>query len=54
MKKEVPQDIKVEVIRKIVRPTLLYGHYTQVSFNRLKSKLNAMEIRFLRRIEGKH
>ena len=52
-KKEVPQAVKIEVIKRIVRPTILYGSETWTLSDRLKSRVNAMETRFLRRSEGK-
>lgn len=45
--KEVPQDVKVDVIKKIVRPTLLNGSETWI----LSERLNAKEMRYLKRIE---
>lgn len=52
-KKEVPTKIKTEVVKKVVRPTIMYSSETWTLTEKHKSRLNAMEMRFLRRIENK-
>lgn len=52
-KREIPKDVKTEVVKKVVRPTILYGSETWTLYEKNISRINAMEMRFLRKIEGK-
>lgn len=52
-KKEVPRKIKTKVVKKVVRPTIMYSSETWTLTEKHKTRLNAMEMRFLRRIENK-
>ena len=52
-KKEIPKDVKAEIVKKIVKPTLTYSCESWVLTERLKSKINSMEMRFLRKIQGR-
>lgn len=52
-KKEVPVEVKSEVVRKVVKPTLSFASETWTTTQRQRNKLNSMEMRFLRKIQGK-
>lgn len=52
-KREIPKNIKVEVVKKVVIPTLIYGSESWTLTDRNMSRVNATEMRFLRKIEGK-
>lgn len=50
-KKRVPKDVNVEIIRKNVKPRLVFGCETWGTTVRQRSKIMGMEMRFLRKIE---
>ena len=50
--KEIPKDVKVCIYSTILRPVLLYGSETWTLTKRLKSKIQACEMRILRLIHG--
>src|SRR6185436_1185371 len=50
--KQVTKKTKTTLYKTIYRPTLIYGSETWVTSQKLKSKIQAAEMRFLRRIEG--
>lgn len=52
-KSEIPTKVKTEVVKKVVFPALVYSSESWVLSNKQKSKLRSMEMRFLRKIEGK-
>lgn len=52
-KKEVPSSIKAEIVKKIMKPVLTYGSETWTTNERIRSKITSIEMRFLRKIEGK-
>lgn len=52
-KKEVPKEAKVEVFKKVVTPILIYGCESWTTVNKHKSRVESMEMRFLRKIEDK-
>ena len=51
-RKELSKATKLRVINAMVVPTLLYGSETWTLQKRQRSKIQAMEMRYLRRIEG--
>ena len=51
-RKELSKATKLRVINAMVVPTLLYGSETWTLQKRHRSKIQAMEMRYLRRIEG--
>lgn len=52
-KKEIPKDIRVEIFKKVVTPILIYGAETWTMTEKQKSKITAIEMRFLRKMENK-
>ena len=50
--KEIPKDVKVCIYSTILRPVLLYGSETWTLTKKLKSKIQACEMRILRLIFG--
>ena len=50
--KELSKATKLRVINAMVVPTLLYGSETWTLQRRHRSKIQAMEMRYLRRVEG--
>jgi uncharacterized protein YukE len=52
-KKEIPKQIKTEIVKKIVKPTLTYACESWTLTQKQKSRITSTEMRFLRRIEGK-
>jgi exonuclease III len=50
--KEIPTEVKVVIYTTILRPVLLYGSETWTLTKRLKSKIQACEMRILRLIFG--
>lgn len=52
-KREIPKNIKIEVIKKVVRPTILYSSESWTLSGKQKTRINAIEMRFLRKIQGK-
>ena len=51
-RKELSKATKLRVINAMVVPTLLYGSETWTLQRRHRSKIQAMEMRYLRRVEG--
>lgn len=51
-RREIPEKTKTEVVRKIVKLILTYDSESWSTTERQKSKLNATEIEFLRKIKG--
>jgi len=52
MKRELSKKAKLSVFRTVFVPILTYGHKFWVMTERIRSQVQASEIRFLRRIEG--
>ena len=52
MKRELSQKAKLAVFRSIFVPILTYGHESWVMTERMRSRVQASEMRFLRRIKG--
>ena len=50
--KELSKATKLRVINAMVVPTLLYGSETWTPQKRHRSKIKAMKMRYLRKIEG--
>ncbi|XP_060527448.1 uncharacterized protein LOC132702745 [Cylas formicarius] len=50
--KEVSRNTKVKVYKDVNRPILIYGCETWVLSERQESKVNAAEIKYLRRVKG--
>ena len=50
--KEIPRDVKVCIYTTVLRPVLLYGSETWTLTTKLKSKIQATEMRVLRLIYG--
>ena len=50
--KELSKATKLRVYNAVVKPTLLYGSETWTLQNRHKKKLQATEMRYLRKVEG--
>lgn len=44
---------KIEMVRKLVKPILIFGHLTWPTSERQRNRLNAIEMGFLRKIENK-
>ena len=55
-KREIPKKIKTEVVKRVVRPTITYSYSSETwaLSRRPKSRINAMEMRFLRKMENKN
>ena len=51
-RKELSKATKLRIINAMVVPTLLYGSETWTLQKRHRSKIQAMEMRFLRKVEG--
>ena len=51
-RKELSEATKLRVINAMVVPTLLYGSETWTLQKRHKSKIQTMEMRYLRKVEG--
>ena len=51
-RKELSKATKLRVINALVVPTLLYGTETWTLQKRHKSKIQATEMRYLRKVEG--
>ena len=52
MKRELSKKAKLSVFRSIFVPILTYGHESWVMTERMRSQVQACEMRFLRRIHG--
>ena len=52
MKRELFKKVKLTIFRSIFVPILSYGHESWVMTERMRSQMQASEMRFLRRIEG--
>lgn len=53
-KREVSKEIKAEVVKKVVRSTIIYSSESWTLTKKQESQINAMEMRFLRRIENEN
>ena len=51
-KKELSKEAKLSVFKSIYVPTLTYGHEIWVMTERMRSRVQASEMRFLRRVAG--
>ena len=51
-KKEVSRRTKMAIFNAVYRPTLIYGHEQWVMTERIRSRIRAAEMRFLRRAAG--
>lgn len=51
-KKEISDEMKTIMFRAVRGPTLIYGRKSWVLSNPMKSKLHAMEMKFLRGVKG--
>ena len=52
MKRELSKKAKVSIFKAVFVPILTYGHESWVMTERMRSQVQASEMRFLRRIEG--
>ena len=52
MKRELSKNSKLSIFKAIFVPILAYGHESWVMTERMRSQVQASEMRFLRRIEG--
>lgn len=52
-RKELSRNIKTEIVKMVIRPTLTYSSETWTMTERQINSINAMEIRFIRKIENK-
>ncbi|XP_050506798.1 uncharacterized protein LOC126886644 [Diabrotica virgifera virgifera] len=52
-KKGIPEKVKTAVVKSVVRPTIMYSSETWTLTGRQKSRVNAMEMRFLRKIANR-
>ena len=52
MKRELPKKAKLSIFKAVFVPILTYGHESRVKTERMRSQVQASEMRFLRRIEG--
>lgn len=51
-KKVVPKEINIEVYKNVVRPMMLHGSESWIITNTNKSRMTAIEMRFLRKTKG--
>ena len=52
MKRELSKSAKLSVFKTVFVPILTYGHESWVMTERIRSQVQAAEMRFLRKIEG--
>ena len=52
MKRELSKKVKLSIFKAVFFPILTYGHESWVMTERMRSQVQASEMRFLRRIEG--
>jgi hypothetical protein len=52
-KREIPQEIKIEILKKMAIPILTYCSETWPPTQKHKSRIKSTEMKFLRKIEGK-
>ena len=52
MKRELSKKAKLSIFKAVFVPILTYGHESWVMSERMRSQVQASEMRFLRRIEG--
>ena len=52
MKRELSKKAKLSIFKAVFVPILTYGHESWVMTERMRSQVQASEMRFLRRIEG--
>ena len=52
MKRELSKKAKLSIFKAVFVPILTYGHESWVMIERMRSQVQASEMRFLRRIEG--
>ena len=52
MKRELSKKAKLSIFKAVFVPILTYGHESRVMTERMRSQVQASEMRFLRRIEG--
>ena len=52
MKRELSKKAKLSIFKAVFVPILTYGHESWVMTERMRSQVQASEIKFLRRIEG--
>lgn len=50
-KRKIPNQVKSEVIKKVVRTALIHSSKSCLTRNNIKSKLHAMKVTFLRSIK---
>ena len=51
MKRELSKKTKLPIFKTVVIPVLTYGHESWVMTDRVRSQVQASEMRFIRRIE---
>lgn len=51
--KDIPKEIRVQIFKKVVIPILTYGSESWTTTEKHRKKIQATEMRFLRKIEGK-
>jgi len=52
VKRELSRKVKLSIYRSIYVPTLTYGHELWVVTERMRSRIQAAKMRFLRRVSG--
>lgn len=52
-KKKIPKEVEAEVLRKVVKSTVVYGSEVWTLSEKIVNGINAVEIRFVRNIEEK-
>lgn len=50
LSKEILKNLKMEVVRKVVRPSIMYSSKSWVLKEKLRARINTMDVRFMRRI----
>ena len=52
MKRELSKKAKLSIFKAVFVPILTYGHESWIVTKRVRSQVQASEVRFLRKIEG--